>query len=238
MPAAHYLHPDFGLLCPTPRFRRKARIAVGCLVVALIGGTVLKAIHSPPRAPTALDTTAAVGDAGEVPAMMLAAPPAVTGAVESSAGRASCEQDNSTHRTWPYLDDKCAAGKARKPRAVRAATNPPALAAIALGRPSALLENAQAPAPAVSLPVQGQAERSAVIPPAIAAAEASHRPATMSKKAKKVARREKGRRDPSSHETLWWREVRADSWGVGYGGADRDYGRSGYARGGFFGDMR
>jgi len=156
MPAAHYLHPDFGLLCPTPRFRRKARIAVGCLVVALIGGTVLRAIHSPPRAPTALDTTAAVGDAGEVPAMMLAAPPAVTGAVESSAGRASCEQDNSTHRTWPYLEGKCAAGKARKPRAVRAATNPPALAAIALGRPSALLENAQAPAPRVACRFRGK----------------------------------------------------------------------------------
>jgi len=104
MPAAHYLHPDFGLLCPTPRFRRKVRMVVGCLVVALIGGTVLRVIHSPPRAPTGLDTTAAVGDAGEVPAMMLAAPPAVTGAAESSAGRASCEQDNSTHRTWPYLE--------------------------------------------------------------------------------------------------------------------------------------
>jgi len=172
-------------------------MVVGCLVVALIGGTVLRVIHSPPRAPTDFDTTAAVGDAGEVSAMMLAAPP----------------------------------GKARKPRVVRAATNPPALAAIALGRPTALLGDAQEPAPAVSLPVQGQAERSPVIPPAIAAAEASQSSAAMSKKAKKVARRENRR-------ALWWREVRADPWGVGYGGGVRDYGRSGYARGGFFGSMQ
>jgi hypothetical protein len=173
-----------------------------------------------------------------VPAMMLAAPPAVTGAAESSAGRASCEQDNSTQSTWPYLEGKCAAGKARKPRVVRAATNPPALAAIALGRPSALLENAQEPAPAVSLPVQGQAHRSPVIPPAIAAAEASQSSAATSKKAKKVARRENRRRDPSPREAPWWREVHADPWGVGYGGGVRDYGRGGYARGGFFGYMQ
>jgi hypothetical protein len=100
------------------------------------------------------------------------------------------------------------------------------------------LENAQEPAPAVSLPVQGQAERSPVIPPAIAAAEASQSSAAMSKKAKKVARRENRRRDPSPREALWWREVRADAWGVGYGGGVRDYGRSGYARGGFFGSMQ
>src|SRR5262249_30754263 len=177
MPAAHYLHPDFGLLCPTPRFRRKVRMVVGCLVVALIGGTVLRVIHSPPRAPTDFDTTAAVGDAGEVSAMMLAAPP----------------------------------GKARKPRVVRAATNPPALAAIALGRRGAVWGDGKGPARGVSWRFGGKAGRSRVSPPAIAAAEASQSSAAMSKKAKKVARRENRR-------ALWWREVRADPWGVGYGG--------------------
>src|SRR5262249_59952853 len=84
--------------------------------------------------------------------------------------------------------------------------------------PAGVWETAGAPGGGVGWPVRGKAEGSAVIPPAIAAAEASQRPATMSKKAKKVARREKGRRDPSSREALWWREVRADPWGVGYGG--------------------
>ena len=38
MPAAHYVHPEFGLLCPTPRLRRRLRIVFACMILAWIGG--------------------------------------------------------------------------------------------------------------------------------------------------------------------------------------------------------
>ena len=49
MPAAHDLHPDFGLLCPTKRLRRRMRIAVSCVLFTLVAGLVLQASLSPPR---------------------------------------------------------------------------------------------------------------------------------------------------------------------------------------------
>ncbi len=33
-PASHYIHPEFGFFRPTPRFRRRLRVALACLVVA------------------------------------------------------------------------------------------------------------------------------------------------------------------------------------------------------------
>ena len=31
---SQYVHPEFGFFCPTPRFRRRLRVALACLVVA------------------------------------------------------------------------------------------------------------------------------------------------------------------------------------------------------------
>ena len=50
MPHAHYVHPEFGLLCPTPRLRRKLRLGLACLIFALIGGAVFRASNIPPNA--------------------------------------------------------------------------------------------------------------------------------------------------------------------------------------------
>ena len=43
MPASHNVHPEFGFLCPTPRFRRRLRLVLAGLVVAGIGAGVMAA---------------------------------------------------------------------------------------------------------------------------------------------------------------------------------------------------
>src|SRR5438270_13816499 len=47
VPASHYIHPEFGLLCPTPRFRRRLRVALACLVVAGVGAAMMTAADGP-----------------------------------------------------------------------------------------------------------------------------------------------------------------------------------------------
>ena len=47
MPASHYIHPEFGFFCPTPRFRRRLRVALACLVVAGIGAAVMGTADRP-----------------------------------------------------------------------------------------------------------------------------------------------------------------------------------------------
>ena len=43
VPASHNVHPEFGLLCPTPRFRRRLRLVLAGLVVAGLGAGVMAA---------------------------------------------------------------------------------------------------------------------------------------------------------------------------------------------------
>jgi len=245
MPAAHHVHPEFGLLCPTPRLRRKLRIAFACMVFALMGVAVMRASNLSPSARTiaGLAEGASAGttpDAGQAPAVTLAAQPSRTEGAETGAVKIACEQDSSAHHTWTYLDGKCVAGKARKPRIVR--TDRPAIAAIAIGRTSAAPESALKPtSPAASVPSGRQADpsKSALAAPADAAAvaEPSQRPAAGSKKPHKTARSQNRRRDPA--DPPWWREVRADDWAArGYGSGERDYERGGYAREGSFGFFR
>ena len=144
MPAAHYVHPEFGLLCPTPRLRRKLRSVFACTILALFGGAVLRAANTPPsdNFPSANsssviaaagreDSAAASPDAGQAPAASLATRPSVPADAETGAAKSACEQGSSLHRTWAYLDGKCVAGKARKPRTVRVETDRPWLARFA-----------------------------------------------------------------------------------------------------------
>jgi hypothetical protein len=246
MPAAHYVHPEFGLLCPTPRLRRRLRIVFACMILGLIGGAVLRAVNAPPSANSSSTMTAAGReesggkslDAGQAATAGLAtrpSPPAVaqTGAVENA-----CEQGSSLHRTWAYLDGKCVAGKARKPRTVRAATDRPPIAAIAIGRIAAPERAGEPPSSAASVPSGPQADALKSTPAApaevAAAAEPPPRPAAASKMLRKTAHSQQRRREPGGTDAVWWREVRTDDWGArGYG--ERDYGRGGYAREGAFG---
>jgi hypothetical protein len=241
MPTAHDLHPDFGLLCPTKRLRRRMRVAVGCVLFALVAGAALLASHSPPttltRALVEPEVADAVTDSGQASAALLAAPSS-TEAAKSGAASTDCEPDNSARRTWAYSEGRCGVDRAHKP--LRAATDRPPLAGIALGRTPAPSPSTPALAPIPSIiAVERQAgpSTSAAIMPtqAEAATEPSHRrSAAVSKKPQKTARRENRRRDAP-----WWREVRAAEWGArAYGGGERDYGRCGYVREGFFGYTR
>jgi hypothetical protein len=246
MPVAHDLHPDFGLLSPTKRLRRKMRIAVGCVLLALVAVAVLRASHSPPRtltsAPVEPEVADAVTDSGQAPEALLAAPSS-TEAAKPGAGNTNCELDNSAHRTWAYFEGRCGADRAHKP--LRAPTDRPPLAGISLGRtPSPPPSTpALAPIPPI-IAVERQAEPStsaATMPTqADAVTEPSHRrSATVSKKPQKTTRRENRRRDPAWRDAPWGREVRAAEWGArAYGGGERDYGRGGYVREGFFGYTR
>jgi hypothetical protein len=251
MPRAHYAHPEFGLLCPTPRLRRKLRVALACLIFALIGGAALRASNIPPSAnSSSADSSSAItaavrdegagisADAGQVPAATLAARPSLPAIAETGPVKNDCAQASAFVRTWAYLDGKCDGGKARRPRRVRVETDRPPIAAIAIGRIAAP-ERVPEPVPAApSVPTSPQAN-----PPKLAAAAPSETAATTeppsrlaagTKKPQKTARSHQRRREPTGADAVWWREVRADDAGArGYG--ERDYGRGGYAREGAFG---
>ena len=57
MPASDYIHPEFGFFCPTPRLRRRLRVALACLVVAGVGAAVMATADGPklPAAVTRAD---------------------------------------------------------------------------------------------------------------------------------------------------------------------------------------
>jgi hypothetical protein len=47
VPASDYIHPEFGFFCPTPRFRRRLRVALACLVVAGVGAALMATADRP-----------------------------------------------------------------------------------------------------------------------------------------------------------------------------------------------
>ena len=40
MAPAYHLHPEFGLLCPSPKFRRGAKVTLACLAGSIIIGAL------------------------------------------------------------------------------------------------------------------------------------------------------------------------------------------------------
>jgi hypothetical protein len=254
MPAAHYAHPEFGLLCPTPRLRRKLRLGMACLIFALIGGAVLRESNMPPNANSSSANSSGAmtaahreenggtsSAAGQLPAATLAPRSSLPAIAETGPVKNDCAQASAFRRTWAYLDGKCDKGTARKPRTVRVETDRPPLAAIAIGR-IAVPERVPEPAgfaPSVPTGREAHALKATPATPAApaevaAAAEPPPRPATASKKSRKTAHSQQRRREPGGTEAVGWREVRTDDWAArGYG--ERDYGRGGYAREGAFG---
>ncbi len=141
MPAAHNVHPEFGLLCPTPRLRRKLRVALAGLVCAMLGLVAIWAAHrGESSAVTALRLDAS-GGAGASTGAVAAGTPRSTAAVATPAENGACGQD-----IWTYLDATCVLGELRKPRSVRAANDRPRIAASPLGRSAAMAAGALEPA--------------------------------------------------------------------------------------------
>src|SRR6266853_5009501 len=127
VPGSYYIHPEFGFFCPTPRFRRRLRVALACLVVAGVGAAVMATADRPPKlAPpvTRADEPSLAPFAAVVPRL-----PIVAG-TQTTADKPSCVGDTRT-------EGNCVSVKLRKPRMVWVANHRPAIAAVALGRSAA-----------------------------------------------------------------------------------------------------
>jgi hypothetical protein len=132
------------------------------------------------------------------------------------------------------LDGNCVSIKLRKPRMVRAATDRPAIAAVALGRTAT--SNIDAALPAASAGREGDPEKSsqgASAPVAVAGStEPSQKAAATPKKAQRLAHRQNQRRDKNWYGAPSWREVRVDDWAArGYAPRESNYQRGGYGQG-------
>jgi hypothetical protein len=172
VPASHYIHPEFGFFCPTPRFRRRLGVALACLVVAGVGAAVMATAERPPKLAAAVTRAdeASIGEttpATSLPpfAAAVARLPIVAGA-QTTADKPSCVGDTRT-------EGNCVSVKLRKPRMVWVANDRPAIAAVALGRSAApTTRSIDAALLAARAGSQGDPARSGEA--AVAAASAGH----------------------------------------------------------------
>src|SRR2546426_5662837 len=120
MPASDYIHPEFGFFCPTPRFRRRLRVALACLVVAGVGAALMATADRPKLAAP----VTRADEASLVPRLPIVAH------AQTTADKPSCVGDSRT-------EGNCVSVKLRKPRMVWVANHRPAIAAVALGHSAA-----------------------------------------------------------------------------------------------------
>ncbi|HEY7006817.1 MAG TPA: hypothetical protein VH392_10110 [Sphingomicrobium sp.] len=154
MPPAYRAHPEFGYFCLSRGFRRKllaalAVIGLGALASAVVvgGSRESRDDASPPAAEINAASSSASTPSAADQATVTAAKPGPT-----ESHRPVCEGE-----TWTYIDGKCIAGKAQKPRI--AAIDSPPIAAIPLGR--------TAPPPAAQPPAKSErASEATATPPA------------------------------------------------------------------------
>ena len=235
MPASHYIHPEFGFFCPTPRFRRRLRVALACLVVAGVGAAVMARADRPKLA-AAVTPADEASIAETTPATSLApfaavVPrlPIVAGA-QTTADKPSCVGDTRT-------EGNCVSVKLRKPRMVWVANHRPAIAAVALGHSAAPTTGSiDAALLAARTGSQGDPARPGEAAVAAASSTEPHNAVATpkNKKAQKSARGQNHRRDQYRYGAPSWREVRVDDWAArGYAPRERDYQRGAYGRGGF-----
>jgi hypothetical protein len=233
--ASHYIHPEFGFFCPTPRLRRRLRVALACLVVAEAGAAVMATAEGPKL--TAAVTRADEASIAETtPATSLArfavaVPrlPVVAGA-QTTADKPSCVGDTRT-------EGNCVSVKLRKLRMVWVANNRPAIAAVALGR-SAAPTTGSIDAALLAARTGSQGDPARAGEAAVAAASWTEPKSAVAtaknKKAQKSALGQNHRRDQYRYGAPSWREVRVDDWAArGYAPRERDYQRGAYGRGGF-----
>ncbi len=226
MVASQYVHPEFGFFCPSPRFRRRLRLTLACLLVV--------APADRPGSDAAVTRVDAASIVETLPATSLTpfAPLSsnrtVVEGTHSASDKPRCVGD-----ALADLDGNCVSIKLRKPRMVRAATDRPAIAAVALGRTAT--SNIDAALPAASAGREGDPEKSsqgASAPVAVAGSTepSPQKAAATPKKAQRLAHRQNQRRDQNRYGAPSWREVRVDDWGArGY--APSDYQRGAHGQG-------
>ena len=200
MPASYNVHPEFGFLCPTPRFHRPVHLVLAGLVVAGLGVAVLAATDSSKQEMTT-NRVDAPPVAVTMPGMILS--PQGAQALPAKPG---CGDTQS--------DANCFSVKLRKPRMVRVATDRPALAGVALGRtaPTQVLIDTPPAHAGSALAKASDAEVAA------ASTTISEKQVVKPKKAKKTASRRAPRRDPYWYGAPSWREVEYQRGGYGRGG--------------------
>jgi hypothetical protein len=233
-----YVHPEFGVFCPTPRFRRWVRVALAGIVVGVIGLAALGVGRSPDPDPDNILAAARLDDGLIAGAQVAPAPAAAidprtnfAGAAKITADKITTEKPACPGETWSYVDGKCVASSPRKPRMVRVPTYRPAIAAVPLGRSASSAGNSGDSAPTGSPNRQSEPSKTAQAAAPAASVDAAttgsteptQRAATAPKK--KVAHSQR-RRDPYGA----WREVRVDDW-YARSYAPRDYSRGGYGGG-------
>jgi hypothetical protein len=200
VPASYNVHPEFGFLCPTPRFHRRVHLVLAGLVVAGLGVAVLAATDSSKQEMTT-NRVDAPPVAVTMPGMILS--PQGAQALPAKPG---CGDTQS--------DANCFSVKLRKPRMVRVATDRPALAGVALGRtaPTQVLIDTPPAHAGSALAKASDAEVAA------ASTTISEKQVVKPKKAKKTASRRAPRRDPYWYGAPSWREVEYQRGGYGRGG--------------------
>ena len=200
MPASYNVHPEFGFLCPTPRFHRRVRLVLAGFVAAGLGAGVLAATYSS-RQEMTTNRVDAPPVAVTMPGMILS--PQGAQALPAKPG---CGDTQS--------DANCFSVKLRKPRMVRVATDRPALAGVALGRTAPTQVLIDTP-PAHAESALAKASDAEV---AAASTTISEKQVAKPKKAKKTASRRAPRRDPYWYGAPSWREVEYQRGGYGRGG--------------------
>jgi len=208
---AYHLHPEFGLLCPSPTFRRRTKVALACLAVLVIAGALVIKFGHEPGADGALlmahgDTAGTNAESG--PTVGQATATAETSPAPQ-ASAAACEGDPSSRS-----DATCGAGKVRKLKSRRAANEGAIIGALPLGRSIALV----APEPSAAAPTATDVANSDVPMPAVADPPGARAP----KKVRKASRRSGG------HD--WSREWRlpASQWSARAYAPDNRYLRGRY----------
>jgi hypothetical protein len=207
---AYHLHPEFGLLCPSPKFRRRAKVTLACLAGLIIIGALALQVSRERGADGALliaHGDAAVTNTEAAPTVGRAIPTAeISPAPEGSA--TACEGDGSNRS-----DAKCGVGKLRKLKSRRAANEGAIIGALPLGRIVLL-----APEPSAAAPKPTDAANSDVPAPAAADPQGPRVP----KKARKPSRRTGG------HD--WAREWKlpASQWSARAYAPDNPYMRGRY----------
>jgi len=210
--SVYHLHPDFGLLCPSPKFRRRGRVALACLAVLIIAGALVAKFGYEPATDGALliaHGDAAGTNADAVPMVGQATTTAGTSPAPEG-GATACEGDSSGR-----VDAKCGVAKVRKLKTRRAANEGAIIGALPLGRVALV-----APEPSAAAPSPTDAANSDVPTPAVAE---PHGPsASASKRARKPSRR-----NASHAVSREWR-LPAAQWGAQAYAPDSRYLRGRY----------
>src|SRR5260221_11813896 len=95
VPGSYYIHPEFGFFCPTPRFRRRLRVALACLVVAGVGASVIATADGPKlAAPVTRADEASIPET--TPLAAVAPPLPIVAGAQSTADKPACVGDTRT----------------------------------------------------------------------------------------------------------------------------------------------